>query len=271
MTPLRLVIVDDEPLALQGLKLRLDAMDSVETLAACANGREAIRAVKELKPDLLMLDIQMPGLDGFDVVRALMGTPEMPLVIFVTAYDRYALEAFDSHALDYLLKPVEESRLEDAIRRARQRLAERHAAAQAARLRRLLDGLDAAADTTALTDALDPDAADPGESYPAQLAIKDGGRVHLVPVEEIDYIDAAGDYMCVHTGETTHIARETMKSMVRRLDPARFQRVHRSTIVNLDRIASVRPHLNGECFLSLKSGKELKVSRSYRSVVARFM
>lgn len=270
MTPLRIVIVDDEPLALQGLKLRLDAMDGVETLAACGNGRKAIRAVRELQPDLLMLDIQMPGLDGFDIVRALMGTAEMPLIIFVTAYDRYALDAFDSHALDYLLKPVEESRLEDAIRRARQRLAERHTAEQAMRLRRLLDGLEAA-DASALSAALDAEDVDSGEAYPAQLAIKDGGRVHIVPVEEIDYIDAAGDYMCVQVGQTTHIARETMKSMARRLDPARFQRIHRSAIVNLDRIASVRPHLNGECFLTLKSGKKLKVSRSYRSVVARFL
>lgn len=269
MTPIRTLLVDDEPLALRGLKIRLEELGDIAVVGTCANGREAIKSVKELKPDLVFLDIQMPGIDGFAVVRALMGDTEMPLIVFVTAYDEYAVEAFEAHALDYLLKPVDEARLDEALFRVRDRLSERRAVEQNAKLLELIEGMDTPP-KVALTAILDSSGGTE-ERYPKRLSIKDRGRITIVEVDSIDYIDAAGDYMCIHVSEATHILRETMKTMEKRLDPAKFQRIHRSTIVNLDRIAEVFPHANGECFLKLKSGGALKVSRSYKAVVSRFL
>ncbi|RMD86596.1 MAG: DNA-binding response regulator [Alphaproteobacteria bacterium] len=265
---IRTLLVDDEPLALRGLEIRLSAIDDVEIVGTAANGREAIRAIRELRPDLVLLDIQMPGLDGFAVVRALLGTEELPLFIFVTAFDRYAIEAFEAHALDYLLKPVEEARLQHTVHLARERLAAKRALEQNARLKALLAGLDPPS-RDALAAALEDEVASDTSPYERQLRIRDRGRIVIVDVRDIDYIDAAGDYMCVHVGDETHVLRETMKALEQRLDPARFQRIHRSAIVNLERVAEVRPHANGECFLTLRSGQELKVSRSYKSVVMR--
>ncbi len=269
---IRVVLVDDEPLALKGLSLRLEAIDAVQVIDTCRNGREAIKSIKAHRPDLVFLDIQMPGLDGFAVVRSLLGLIDIPLVVFVTAFDQYAVEAFETYALDYLLKPVEEQRLEGAVRRARERLAERRAVEQNARLVAMFDAIDGSS-KSALTGFLgaDPVQAMDGTRYACQLHIKDRGRIVIVDVADIDFIDAAGDYMCIHSKEDTHILRETMKTMERKLDPARFQRIHRSTIVNLDRVSEVHPHVNGECFLVLKSGQTLKVSRSYKGVVVRFL
>lgn len=271
-TKMRAILVDDEPLALKGLALRLASVEDVEVIATSANGREAIKNIKSLRPDIVFLDIQMPGLDGFSVVRALLGTVEMPLVVFVTAFDQYAIEAFETYALDYLLKPVEETRLLESLHRARERLAERRAIEQNARLVAMFDSMDGP-DKSALTVVLgdEADLAAEEDRYSQKLHIKDRGRISIVDVDDIDFIDAAGDYMCIHAAGETHILRETMKAMERRLDPARFQRIHRSTIINLDRVAEVHPHANGECFLILKSGRELKVSRSYKAVVARFL
>ncbi|WP_374764080.1 LytR/AlgR family response regulator transcription factor [Yunchengibacter salinarum] len=267
---IRALLVDDEPLALRGLSRRLAAFDDLDVVGTCSNGRDAVRRIREEKPDLIFLDIQMPGFDGFAVLRALVGETAMPMVIFVTAYDQYALDAFEAHALDYLLKPVDEDRLADAVARARDHLAQRMAVEQTARLVTLLDEMgDAPA--SALTAMLESAPVPRGKSYDPQIRIKDRGRITIVDVADVDYIDAAGDYMCIHVGEDTHILRETMKTMEKRLDPAIFQRIHRSTIVNLERVSEVRPHSNGECFLTLKSGGELKVSRSYKSVVARFL
>ena len=267
MTTIRTVIVDDEPLALRGLRARLKAFDDIEIVAEAQNGREAIKQIRQHRPDLVFLDIQMPGLGGFEVIRALVGDL-MPLIVFVTAYDRYALDAFEAHALDYLLKPVEEDRLKDAVHRVREVTVQRTAVEQNARLVQLIEGMDdppAQALTAILDNAVHSD-----DRYETQLHIKDRGVITCVRVADIDYIDAAGDYMCIHVGSETHILRETMKSMEARLDPGVFQRVHRSTIVNLDQVKAVHPHANGECFLTLHSGRELKVSRSYKGVVARF-
>ena len=266
---IRTLLVDDEPLALRGLEIRLSAIADVEIVGTCANGRDAIRTIRARRPDLVFLDIQMPGLDGFAVVRALLGMPEQPLFIFVTAFDRYAIDAFETHALDYLLKPVDEARLLETVHLARERLAAARALEQNARLKALLAKMDGPAQDAAA--AILADTEPPGgRAYERRLHIRDRGRIIIVDVDEIDYIDAAGDYMCVHVGDDTHVLRETMKALERRLDPARFQRIHRSAIVNLERIAEVRPHANGECFLKLRSGHELKVSRSYKSVVMRF-
>jgi two-component system LytT family response regulator len=263
---IRAILVDDEPLAIRGLEMRLDAFDDIDIVDRCANGREAIRAIKTHKPDVVFLDIQMPGFDGFSVVGGLADI-EPPLIVFVTAYNEFALKAFDAHAVDYLMKPVDEDRLAATMERVRQRLAERNAGAEKERLRELLQEVapEAAADIAPAADAI------ASSRYEKLLNIKDRGQIFRVDVDSIERIDAAGDYMCIYTGDNTLILRETMKDLEKRLDPRVFKRVHRSTIVNLDQVKQVKPHTNGECFLKLGSGAEVKVSRSYRDVVARFL
>ena len=263
---IRTILVDDEPLAIQGLELRLEAHEDVEIIDKCQNGREAIRAIKTHKPDLVFLDIQMPGFDGFSVVQGLMEV-EPPLFVFVTAYSDHALKAFEAQAVDYLMKPVEESRLADTLDRVRQRLAEKRGIEEVDRLKEVL--AEVAPDSVEnLADGGDQVSANRFEKL---INIKDRGQIFRVDVDTIERIDAAGDYMCIYTGDNTLILRETMKDLEKRLDPRRFQRVHRSTIVNLDLVEEVKPHTNGECFLVLGSGAQVKVSRSYRDVVARFV
>ncbi len=263
---IRTILVDDEPLAIQGLQLRLEPHDDVEIIATCLNGREAIRAIKTDKPDLVFLDIQMPGFDGFSVLQGLMEV-EPPLVVFVTAYTDHALRAFEADAVDYLMKPVDESRLADTLDRVRQRLAEKRGIEEAGRLKEVLAEVAPEHDDIGAVEEEGPAAS----RFEKLINIKDRGQIFRVDVDTIEKIDAAGDYMCIYTGDNTLILRETMKDLEKRLDPRRFQRVHRSTIVNLDLVKQVKPHTNGECFLVLDSGAQVKVSRSYREVVARFV
>lgn len=265
---IRTILVDDEPLATQGLMLRLQAHDDVEVIATANNGREAIRAIKTHKPDLVFLDIQMPGFDGFSVIQGLMDV-DPPLFVFVTAYSEHALRAFEVQAVDYLEKPVLEDRLATTMERVRQRMAERGAQQHAERLAEALaeHAPEAAEELGEAAPAAAPDSG----RFEKMINIKDQGQIFRVDVDTIERIDAAGDYMCIQTGDNTLILRETMKDLEKRLDPRRFQRVHRSTIVNLDLVRQVKPHTNGECFLVLNSGAQVKVSRSYRDVVARFV
>ena len=263
---IRTILVDDESLAIQGLRLRLEPYDDVEIVETCINGREAIRAIKTHKPDLVFLDIQMPGFDGFSVVSGLAEV-EPPLFVFVTAFSDHALRGFEAGAIDYLMKPVDTDRLADTLERVRLRLAERRAAEEVVQLKEVI-----AEHAPEAHDAL-PDVADAPASnrFEKLINIKDRGQIFRVDVDTIERIDAAGDYMCIYTGDNTLILRETMKDLEKRLDPRRFQRIHRSTIVNLDLVKQVKPHTNGECFLVLGSGAQVKVSRSYREVVARFV
>ncbi|MBV8686203.1 MAG: response regulator transcription factor [Alphaproteobacteria bacterium] len=263
---IRTILVDDEPLAIQGLRLRLEKHDDVEIVETCSNGREAIRAIKTHKPDLVFLDIQMPGFDGFSVIQGLMEI-EPPLFVFVTAYSDHALRAFEAQAVDYLMKPVEEDRLADTLDRVRLRLSEKRSAEEAGKLKEVLaEVAPEAADQVGTLEE-----APTSNRYEKLINIKDRGQIFRVDVDSIEKIDAAGDYMCIYTGDNTLILRETMKDLEKRLDPRRFQRVHRSCIVNLDQVRQVKPHTNGECFLVLESGSQVKVSRSYRDVVARFV
>ncbi|MEP2236388.1 MAG: LytTR family DNA-binding domain-containing protein [Alteripontixanthobacter sp.] len=260
---IKAIIVDDEKLAIQGLQLRLEPFEDVEIIDTCNNGREAIRKIKTAKPDLVFLDIQMPGFDGFSVVKGVMEI-EPPLFVFVTAYQEHAIRAFEANAVNYLMKPVDEDKLADTIERVRVRLAEKRSSDEAEKLKNVLNDVA-------------PDAAEEfaeGESterYEKLINVKDRGQIFRVETDSIEHIEAAGDYMCIYTGDNSLILRETMKDLERRLDPRKFQRVHRSTIVNLDQVRQVKPHTNGECFLVLDSGAEVKVSRSYRDVVARFV
>jgi two-component system LytT family response regulator len=264
---IRTILVDDEPLAIQGLQLRLEPYDDVEIIDTCSNGREAIRSIKTHKPDLVFLDIQMPGFDGFSVIQGLMEV-EPPLFVFVTAYSDHAIRAFEAQAVDYLMKPVDESRLADTLERVRVRLAEKRGVEEVDRLKEVLAEVAPEAMEEVEAGSEDGHAAN---RYEKLINIKDRGQIFRVDVDSIEKIDAAGDYMCIYTGDNTLILRETMKDLEKRLDPRRFQRVHRSTIVNLDQVRQVKPHTNGECFLVLDSGATVKVSRSYRDVVARFV
>jgi two-component system LytT family response regulator len=261
---IRTLLVDDEKLAIQGLQLRLEKFDDVEVIGTCANGREAIRAIKTEKPDLVFLDIQMPGFDGFSVVKGVMEI-EPPLFVFVTAFEEHAIRAFEANAVNYLMKPVDEDKLADTLDRVRTRLAEKRSADEAKKLQDVL--AEIAPDAIENMPVEDENAG----RYERMINIKDRGQIFRVDVDTIEHIEAAGDYMCIYTGDNSLILRETMKDLERRLDPRVFQRVHRSTIVNLDQVRQVRPHTNGECFLVLESGAEVKVSRSYRDVVARFV
>ncbi len=263
---IRTILVDDESLAIQGLKLRLEAHEDVEVVETCTNGREAIRAIKTHKPDLVFLDIQMPGFDGFSVVQGVMEV-EPPLFVFVTAYSEHAVRAFDTKAIGYLVKPVDEQRLADVLDHARQRLAEKRQSAEAERLREVL----AEVAPEAMPDLASEAEAPASSRFEKLINIKDRGQIFRIDVDSIERIEAAGDYMCIYTADNSFILRETMKDLERRLDPRVFQRVHRSWIVNLNLVRQVRPHTNGECFLMLDSGADVKVSRSFRDVVARFV
>ena len=260
------LIVDDEELARKGLAMRLEELGGVDVLQHCQNGREAIEAIIEFEPDVVFLDIQMPGMTGFELISEIQGDV-MPMVIFVTAYDAFAVDAFDVHAIDYLLKPVEKERLADAISKARQ-MREQHLALH--EKRKLLD---LAVSLTGKSSAAIGELLESGEAMVEKadrLAIKDGPSITFVPVHDIDWIDAAGDYMCVHVKGETHIMRTTMKELEAHLDPSIFQRVHRSTIVNLERVEKVSSHINGEFHLTLSCGSSLKMSRSYKEKVKHF-
>jgi two-component system LytT family response regulator len=263
---IRTILVDDEKLAIQGLELRLQPFDDIEIVATCHNGREAIRKIKTLKPDLVFLDIQMPGFDGFSVVQGVMDI-DPPLFVFVTAYSEHAIKAFEAQAIDYLMKPVEPERLADTMDRVRSRLADKRTSDELDRLRNVIN--EVAPDAADNLSSMDDDLA--STRFEKLINIKDRGQIFRVDVESIERIDAAGDYMCIYTADNSLILRETMKDLEKRLDPRTFQRVHRSTIVNLDQVRQVKPHTNGECFLVLESGAQVKVSRSYRDVVARFV
>lgn len=262
---IRTIIVDDEKLAIQGLQVRLEAFEDVEVIDTCANGREAIRKIKTEKPDLVFLDIQMPGFDGFSVVKGIMEI-EPPLIVFVTAFQEHAIRAFEANAVNYLMKPVDEDKLADTIERVRTRIAEKKSSEEAEKLMNVLaEVAPDAAEEFAETESESTD------RFEKLINVKDRGQIFRVEIDTIERIEAAGDYMIIYTAENSLVLRETMKDLERRLDPRVFQRVHRSWIVNLDLVRQVKPHTNGECFLVLESGQEVKVSRSYRDVVTRFI
>lgn len=267
---LRVIIVDDEPLARRLLRAVLDDIPEVEVIDECANGREAVAKTRELSPDLLVLDIQMPGMTGFDVVKALQ-SDIIPNVIFCTAYQRYALDAFDLHAVDYLLKPVDERRVQRAVERALQRV--RDGGGQAD----IKSPLVGAIDEIALKVGGQPgprmsSGPEPGQArLDRKLAIKCDDETVLVEIDDIDWVDAAGDYMCLHVKGETLILRSTLKALMQRLDADKFRQVHRSTIVNLDKIVKVAPLKKGEYLLDLGNDERLKVSRNYREAIKGFL
>ena len=269
--PLRTIIVNDEELARRGIELRLAPHSDVEIVAQCVNGREAIAAVAETQPDLMFLDIQMPGLSGFEVL-ARLPQESMPMVIFVTAFDRFALDAFEAQAIDYLLKPINDARFAQALDRVRGYWQQKNALNQREKLMSLLANTQGAGtvDEQSLRECLQTNN-ESNPQYPRILPIRDDAGTVRLDVTTIDRVNAAGDYMCVHADGRTYVLRETMKSLEAVLDPKIFQRVHRSTIVNVQRVRRLRPHTNGEYFLTLDDGQEIKLSRSYRDRVDQLL
>ena len=266
-SPFRVIVVDDEPLARRLIIASLMDHPEFEVVAECGNGRQAVDAVDKLSPDLMFLDIQMPGLGGFDVIRSL-GSDKMPAVIFVTAYDAFAIDAFDANAIDYLLKPISEERFSRALARALVRL--RQDQASHAEKRNLFGALNAIADRVREKS----EAQTVGQSNDQderKISIKDGDSVMLVTESDIDWVDAAGDYMCIHVSGMTHVIRSTMHDLLSRLDQEKFKRVHRSTVVNTDRIVRIQKHMKGEYFLHLDCDEIIKVSRHYKEVIRDFI
>ncbi len=242
---IRVLIVDDEPLARQRLRALLRGRDEIEIVGECADGDSAVAAVRDVAPDLLFLDVQMPGLDGFGVLER-VGADQAPAVIFVTAYDQYAIRAFEVHALDYLLKPFDRDRFEKALQRALAHLQPGANGDTSPKLHSLLEEVHA------------------GRKPAERLVIKSGGRVFFLRVDEIDWIEAAGNYLRVHVGKERHLLRETMNHIENRLDAAKFLRIHRSTIVNVDRIKELQPWFHGDYVVVLRDGTQLALSRGYR-------
>ncbi|MGH9941230.1 MAG: LytR/AlgR family response regulator transcription factor [Pyrinomonadaceae bacterium] len=241
---IRTIIVDDVELARERIKILLDDPE-VEIVAECANGREAVKAISSLKPDLVFLDVQMPKVGGFEVVEA-VGVEEMPAVIFVTAYDEYALRAFEINAVDYLLKPFDQCRFNKAVARAKREIGRQIPAVEIEeRLRRLLKEVRS-----------EP-------KYLRRIPVKSARDTTLILTERIDWVSAAGHYLELHVDGETHLIREQLSRLEAKLDPKKFVRIHRSVIVNLDKIKSLHPLFNGDHIVVLKNGQELNLSRTY--------
>lgn len=245
MKKIKTLIVDDEPLARERLANLLGPIEDIDIVGQCRDGEETVTAIHDTTPDLVFLDIQMPNMSGFDVIDA-VGAEAMPLVIFVTAYDQHALRAFQVRALDYLLKPFDRERFNEALQRARKQL-ERDETGDIGR--RLL----------ALVKDLRRD-----QPRSDRLVVKSGGRLFFLRADEIDWVEAAGNYVRLHVGNSSHLLRETMTSIESRLDPEKFFRIHRCRIVNMDRIQELQPWLNGEYAVVLRTGERLTLSRGYR-------
>lgn len=251
---IRVLVVDDEPLARAGVCELLARDPDLDIVGEAANGEEAVTAIAELQPDLVMLDVQMPGMTGFEVLRA-VGPERMPAVVFITAYDQFAVRAFEVNAVDYLLKPFDDERFALTLTRAKKAVRQSHAGQLSRRLAELLQNAGP---------AVPAPAPKPAPAYTDRLVVKSGGRVFFLRSDEVDWVEAADYYVRLHAGGKTHLLRETMNALEGRLDPRKFFRVHRSAIVNLDRIREMQPYFRGEHVLILQDGTKLKLSRSRR-------
>lgn len=266
MQMINTIIVDDEPLALSLLKAKLNRFEQINIIGECKNGREAIEKTLDLAPDLLFLDIHMPGIDGFEVIKKLQ-SDMMPLVIFATAYEQYALDAFDVNAVDYILKPLDDDYLVRAIERATKRLANEDQSNRQDQKSKVLGALNAIENQA---HQATPTAYN-GKPLEKKVVIKDGGEITVVKQQDIEWIDAAGDYCCLHANGQTHIKRTTVRELLQELDETKFKRIHRSTIVNFDKIVKVHPLPKSEYYLELSGGEKTKASRTYKDVVRAFL
>jgi two-component system LytT family response regulator len=258
---IRAIIADDEPTARRGVRLLLERDASVEVVGEASTGAEAAELLRQAKPDLAFLDVQMPGGDGFQAL-AQLDPAQAPAVVFVTAYDEHALRAFEVHAVDYLLKPYDDARFAAALQRAKEEIRRRKSDAVNARLTQLLEYLQQGGPAAAATKEERP-----GE----RILLKSSGEIFFLKAEEIDWIEAEGDYMKFHVNGRTHLMRETMARLEARLDPKRFIRIHRSTIVNIDRLRKLSPSFAGEYAVVLHDGTKLKLSRGYHERIAALL
>ena len=266
MQKLRTVIVDDEPLSLDLLRAVLSEISDIEIVGECINGKQAVEAAMKLQPELLFLDIHMPGMNGFDVIRSLQ-TDIMPMVVFITAYDHYAVDAFDLHAVDYVLKPLDSERIARSVDRAVDRLkndVDRSFKSP------LIGAIEEISERASKQEQPQEPETNIPDGMKRKLLVRDSGVVKVIPFDDIDWVDAAGDYMCVHASGETHVIRSTLRDLMGKLDDNLFVRIHRSTIVNVERVVSVTPLQKGGSLLHLTQGESLKVSRNYRDSIRKF-
>lgn len=242
---IRTLIVDDEPLGRERVRTLLARDDEIEVVGESGDGKQAVVAIEKLKPDLIFLDVQMPELDGFGVLEAVSGGP-LPAIVFVTAFDKYAVQAFEVHALDYLLKSFDRERFEATLKRAKEAIRKSCEGILNEKLAGLIEDLESR------------------KERPTRLVIRTAGRITFHRVDEIDWIEAADNYVRVHVGKEAHLMRETLQSLEKRLDPEQFLRIHRSHVVNLERIRELRPIFHGDYLVKLTNGTELTLSRNYR-------
>ena len=281
MSKLRTIIVDDEPLALSLLKSKLKKIEKIEIIAECKNGREAIEQTLALSPDLIFLDIQMPGIDGFGVIKKLQADV-VPLIVFTTAFEQYALDAFDVHAVDYILKPVDSERINRAVSRAEQLHKKNNANSNKPNIinaihtmrqqeNSVIDLTETVKEQPEIVLNESQQVSNNERSLDKKIVVKDRDDITLIKQTDIEWVDAAGDYVCIHVDGVTHIKRSTLTCLLKELDANIFKRVHRSTIVNLNFIQKVIPHTKGEFFLKLGEYDQVKVSRNYRDVIKKFL
>lgn len=258
---IRAIIVDDESLAREALLVMLGDDSEIEVIAECRNGREAVAAIREQLPDVVFLDIQMPEMDGFQVIEEI-GVEQMPVTVFVTAFDKHALRAFEAHALDYLLKPFDHDRFDTALQRAKTQVRQQRLGEISENLFAVMQDMnfksgESEADNRKSDKNIQKEPID-------RVVIKASGRIYFLKTEEIDWIEASGDYLSLHSAGKSHLIRETMNNFHAKLDAKKFLRIHRSTIVNVERIKDIQPLFKGEYVITLTSGKRLKSSRGYR-------
>jgi two-component system, LytTR family, response regulator len=256
----RTLIVDDEPHAREGIRIRLKEFKNIQIVGECSSGIEAVRSINSLNPDLLFLDIQMPEMNGFEVLKKITVTP-LPVILFVTAFDKYAIKAFECHAVDYLLKPIREDRFKNALQAALSEISHRNLAIYANKLKSVVnDYFDFTEENPEYHHVPDDK-----KKYLDRLMIKSKENVSVIPIHEIEWIESAGDYVYVHSSSQKFIFRETLTALAERMDPQKFIRIHRSTIVNVEKIKTLRLNEHSDFDVYLLSGVKLKLSRTYRS------
>ena len=262
---IRALVVDDESLAREALSVMLGDDPEMEVIAECRNGREAVTAIRRESPDIVFLDIQMPEIDGLQVVEEI-GAGAMPVTVFVTAYDKYALRAFEAHALDYLLKPFDHDRFNTALQRAKTLVRQRKIGEIGESLFALMQDMRSKnGESPAETDKA------PDKEPIDRVVIKSGGRIYFLKTDEIDWVEGTGDYLTLHSAGGTHLIRETMSNFRAELNAKKFLRIHRSTIINIERIKDIQPLFKGEYIITLTSGKRLRSSRGYRHELQRLL
>ena len=260
MAKLQTIIVDDEPLALALMKSKLTQFDSINIIAECKNGREAIEAILELEPDLVFLDIDMPKINGFDVIERTQ--PELtPMVVFATAYEQYALDAFKVNAIDYILKPLDDDLVSRAVKRAEIRFKQHDKTQEKSKLISAIEAIRSHQDHPRQLTAKDD----------KKIVVKDGDQITILKQNDLKWVDAAGDYCCLHANGETHIKRTSLTELLKQLDPSHFKRVHRSTIINLNFITKVQSLAKGEYFVELGSHERVKVSRTYKKAIREYL